>query len=67
MPFVWTPECQQAFDELKKILSTEPLLIYSDFSQPFIVACDASTKAIGGVLSQDATEGNTPLIMLVGN
>jgi hypothetical protein len=33
-------------------LSTEPLLIYPDFSQPFIVACDASTKAVGAVLSQ---------------
>jgi len=48
----WTPECQESFDELKQILSTEPLLIYPDFSQPFIVACDASTKAIGAVLSQ---------------
>jgi transposase InsO family protein len=28
------------------------LLIYPDFSQPFIVACDAPTKAIGAVLSQ---------------
>lgn len=27
-------------------------MIYPDFSQPFIVACDASTKAIGAVLSQ---------------
>jgi len=28
------------------------LLIYPDISQPFIVACDASTEAIGAVLSQ---------------
>jgi hypothetical protein len=52
VPFVWTQECQQVFNELKRILSTEPLLVYPDFSQPFIVACDASTKAIGAVLSQ---------------
>ena len=26
--------------------------MYPDFTQPFIVACDASTKAIGAVLSQ---------------
>jgi hypothetical protein len=51
-PFVWTGEQQTAFEELKQILSTEPLLIYPDFSQPFIVACDASTKAVGAVLSQ---------------
>jgi hypothetical protein len=37
VPFVWTHECQQAFDELKRILNTEPLLMYPDFSQPFIV------------------------------
>ena len=52
VPFVWTHECQQAFEELKRILSTEPLLIYPDFLQPFIVACDTSTKAVGAVLSQ---------------
>jgi hypothetical protein len=52
VPFEWTNEHQKSFDELKRILSTEPLLIYPDFSQPFIVECDASTKAIGAVLSQ---------------
>jgi hypothetical protein len=52
VPFEWTNEHQQAFDILKRILSPEPLLIYPDFSQPFIVACDDSTKAIGVILSQ---------------
>jgi hypothetical protein len=52
VPFNWTDEQQEAFDKLKQILSTELLLIYPDFSQPFIVACDASTKAVGAVLSQ---------------
>jgi hypothetical protein len=52
IPFVWTAEYQKAFEELKKVLNTEPVLTYPDFSQPFIVACDASTKAIGAVLSQ---------------
>jgi hypothetical protein len=52
VPFVRTNECQLAFDTLKEILSTEPLLVYPDFSQPFIVACDASTLAVGAVLSQ---------------
>ena len=50
-PFIWTREQQEAFTELKRILSTEPLLIYPDFSEPF-VACDASTKALGAILSQ---------------
>ena len=52
LPFEWTYEHQQAFQNLKEILSTEHLPIYPDFTQPFIVACDASTKAVGAVLSQ---------------
>jgi hypothetical protein len=52
VPFDWTTEHQKAFDMLKRNLSMEPLLIYPDFSKPFIVACDASTKAVGAVLSQ---------------
>lgn len=52
VPFEWTGRQQAAFGSLKELLSTEPLLIYSDFSQPLILACDASTKAIGAVLSQ---------------
>jgi hypothetical protein len=51
-PFVWTGEQQKTFEELKRILNTGPLLIYPDFLQPFFVACDASTKAVGAVLSQ---------------
>ena len=61
VPFVWTQECQQGFDELKRILSTEPLLIYPDVSQPFIVACDASTKATGAVLSQSRNGDEHPI------
>ena len=52
MPFELTKEHQIAFEELKCILATEPLLLYPDFSQPFIVACDASTKALGAILSK---------------
>jgi len=33
-------------------LSTEPLLINPDVSQPFIVACDTSAEVIGAVFSQ---------------
>jgi hypothetical protein len=58
---VWTQECQQAFDELKRILSTEPLLVYQDFSQPFVVACDASTKAVGAMLSQRRNGEERPI------
>lgn len=52
VPFKWTDLCQASFDELKSILTTEPLLQYPDFSRPFNLTCDASIYAIGCVLSQ---------------
>jgi len=39
VPFELTSNQEKGFDELKRILSTEPLLIYPDFSQPFIFTC----------------------------
>ena len=32
--FVWTPECQSAFEELKKLLTTAPLLSTPDLIDP---------------------------------
>ena len=50
--FTWTPTCQDAFDQLKQLLTNPPILAYPNFKLPFIVASDASAEAIGGVLSQ---------------
>lgn len=35
-PFCWTNECQQAFDILKKKLTTAPVLVYPDIAKQFI-------------------------------
>ena len=50
--FDWTPHCQQAFDQLKQLLVSPPILAYPRFEIPFVVHTDASDHAIGGVLSQ---------------
>jgi transposase InsO family protein len=50
--FVWTPECDDAVDELKKNLISSPVLVYPDFSEPFVISTDASNYAVGAVLSQ---------------
>ena len=50
--FVWTPECQSAFDMLKNLLATVPALSYPDFTAEFILDSDASNHGIGAVLSQ---------------
>lgn len=50
--FNWTAETETSFQKLKTILTTEPLLIYPDFSKKFILSTDASGIAIGAVLGQ---------------
>ena len=52
VPFLWTHVEQQAFETLKKALTTAPILTAPDFTRPFILRCDASDFAIGQVLCQ---------------
>ena len=52
IPYVWTTECHQAFEELKELLTTAPLLKYPDFTRPFIMETDASGDGLGAVLAQ---------------
>ena len=51
--FVWTDNCEESFEELKKRLTSAPILAFPkpDGSQ-FILDTDASAYAIGAVLSQ---------------
>ncbi|XP_031129124.1 uncharacterized protein LOC116030899 [Ipomoea triloba] len=50
--FDWSQEAAQAFEELKRALTTTPLLSLLDVSLPFVVECDASCSGIGAVLQQ---------------
>uniref|UniRef100_A0A8C7YBJ2 Gypsy retrotransposon integrase-like protein 1 n=1 Tax=Oryzias sinensis TaxID=183150 RepID=A0A8C7YBJ2_9TELE len=50
--FQWTQEDQQAFDRLKGLFVTAPILIQPDPSCQFIVEVDASDSGVGAVLSQ---------------
>lgn len=59
--FCWTPECNQAFSELKSKLINPPLLIYPDFSKPFTLTTDASNVALGAVLSQGEKGQEQPI------
>ena len=51
--FKWNSECQNAFQHLKHLLVSPPILAYPQFQLPFVVASDASGCAIGAVLSQE--------------
>ncbi|KAL4113894.1 hypothetical protein QTP88_017450 [Uroleucon formosanum] len=59
--FIWTDLCQNAFLELKQLLSQQPILQYPDFSRPFIVTTDASNVAVGAILSQGKVGSDLPI------
>ena len=50
--FVWTDECQIAFETLKSMLVSSPILAYPMENEQFILDTDASLCGIGAVLSQ---------------
>ncbi|KAL2251721.1 UNVERIFIED_CONTAM: Gag-Pol polyprotein [Sesamum indicum] len=49
----WTPQCQVAFNDLKRAMVTDPVLALPDMLKPFMVETDASNFSLGGVLMQD--------------
>ena len=51
--YVWSPECDVAFNTLKEKLVTAPVLTPPDESKPFEVFCDASLQGLGAVLMQE--------------
>ncbi|MCI41240.1 RNA-directed DNA polymerase (Reverse transcriptase), partial [Trifolium medium] len=50
--FVWNKHCEESFQELKRRLTTAPVLVLPDASEPFEVYYDASKIGLGGVLIQ---------------
>jgi hypothetical protein len=51
--FKWSPQCEEAFLTLKKLLTTAHVLAQPDIKKSFDVYCGASDTGIGGVLMQD--------------
>ncbi|RVW73068.1 Transposon Ty3-G Gag-Pol polyprotein [Vitis vinifera] len=50
--FIWDERCQNSFDQLKKFLTTTPIVRAPNWQLPFELMCDASDFAIGAVLGQ---------------
>jgi transposase InsO family protein len=50
--FYWSPECEKAYRDLIEALTTEPVLAYPNFSEPFTLYTDASKDGLGANLSQ---------------
>ncbi len=52
-PITWTPKLEQAFNDVKAMISKETMLNYPDWSKPFVIHTDASDYQLGAVISQD--------------
>lgn len=48
--FVWDIQCEESFQELKRKLTTAPVLILPNSSESFVIYFDASNMGVGGVL-----------------
>ncbi|MCI75589.1 RNA-directed DNA polymerase (Reverse transcriptase), partial [Trifolium medium] len=48
----WDKHCEESFQELKRRLTTAPVLTLPDTKEPFVVYYDASKMGLGGVLMQ---------------
>jgi hypothetical protein len=51
--FEWTPKCEANFQELKKRLTTAPVLTMPDMQKPFLIYCNAFDQGLGYMLMQD--------------
>jgi hypothetical protein len=51
--FNWSSKCNEAFEQLKVLLTTAPVLAQPDIEKPFDVYCDASGSGLGCVLMQE--------------
>ena len=54
---VWREECDRAFNTLKDMLTSAPVLSSPNFEKMFILQTDASNYGVGAVLSQADAEG----------
>ncbi|GAA0152574.1 hypothetical protein LIER_37518 [Lithospermum erythrorhizon] len=53
VPFVWSEECEICFNELKRRLTTLPMLILPSGNEGYVVYSDASHQGLGCVLMQN--------------
>ena len=53
----WTEDCEQSFNQLKRLCSNTPVLAYPDYKQNFKLYTDASESGLGAVLAQIKEDG----------
>ena len=59
--FEWGEAQQKAFVDLKRALSSAPVLLIPDPALPYTLNCDACRYAVGATLQQDQGQGLQPI------
>ena len=59
--YVWSRECEETFLELKRIVTTAPVLAYPNDNDVYILDTDASDTAIGAALYQVQQDQERPI------
>jgi hypothetical protein len=60
--FEWKEECQKEFEDIKKALTSSPVMTYPNFGKKFIVSTDASYQGLGATLSQMGSGGESDCV-----
>uniref|UniRef100_A0A914UKT1 RNA-directed DNA polymerase n=1 Tax=Plectus sambesii TaxID=2011161 RepID=A0A914UKT1_9BILA len=66
--YIWSSDCEQAFNRLRHALTSAPLLAYPDFEgaksgkRPFLLYTDACRSAVGAVVSQRGVDGKVHVL-----
>ena len=59
--WIWTEECDSAFQTCKEMLTSDAVLVHYDSTRPIKLACDASSYGLGAVLSHVFDDGEHPV------
>ena len=62
--FRWSGKADKAFNEIKRLMESHPILKTPDFHLPFFLACDASDKAIAACLFQMVNNLEHPICFI---
>ncbi|GJT19877.1 reverse transcriptase domain-containing protein [Tanacetum coccineum] len=60
-PFIFSKECIESFNILKKKLTEAPILVAPNWDLPFEIMCDASDYAVSAVLGKRKTKHFQPI------
>jgi len=52
-PWIWTETQMKAFETLKMLMCSKPVLTQPQYDKPFVVHTDASTYGVGAILLQE--------------